>query len=487
MRAPVSHRLVARPRPTTRGAMRQKRQAPGVALLFVLTTIAILTAVGLDFSYSARVNLELATQSRDALRARSLAMSAMNFSRLLLHFQFQLDKLTSGAGAGGLQQMMGALGSGGIDPEQLDALARSAGADPADAMGLLSGLMGGGDTPAAGAAGGMAIRLWDVVPIDSNAMMSFVAAAFPNLDGPAAEERTNAFLRAQSDAEFGDPSAGIPVDASFGEFTGNFGARITDEDQKINVQRLEYALGAGPLATYMQLRAMMDDPRFDFLFEEEDANGDLVRREDLILALKDFIDADETQSLIDLSQVPGPFGESFGDENGPYSRYKRRYKAKNAKLDTLAELHQVWGISDGFMAAFGDRLTVFPDVNSKVNINTDDPMQMLVNILSAARNPNDPALQDPARLQLIMEQFRLVKRFPFIGMSVGTFVAILEGNGIEVQPEVKANSASNASIGDKSSTFRIVATGEAGRVKKTLTAVVRYDAGLGQIMYWSEQ
>lgn len=491
MRLPSSQQLIGTPRKTTRRAMRQKRQAPGVALLFVLTTIAILTAVGLDFSYSARVNFELAAQSRDALRARSLAMSAMNFSRLLLHFQGQLDKLTSGAGAGGLQGLMGSLGSGAIDPDQIDALARSAGVDPTQAMGLLGGLMGGGGGAAGGAGaamGGLSIRLWDVVPIDSNAMMSFVAAAFPQLDGAAAEERAAQFAQAQSDANFASPEDGVPVlDASFGEFTGGFGAEITDEDQKINVQRLEYALGGGPLATYIQLRAMIDDPRYDFLFEEEDANGDLVRREDLIIAIKDYIDADETQAVLDLSQVPGPFGEGFGDENGPYSRYKRRYKAKNAKLDSMAELHQVWGVDDAFMAAFGDRLTVFPDPNGKVNINTDDPLQMLVNILSAARNPNDPLLRDPARLQLIMEQIRLVKRFPFIGMSVGTFVSILEGNGIEVHPEVKANSASNGSIGDKSSTFRIVATGQAGRVTKTLTAVVRYDAGMGQVLYWSEQ
>lgn len=479
-------RLMSRPGRASRRTLRQKRQAPGVALLFVLTTIAILTAIGLDFSYTARVNLELATQSRDALRARSLAMSAMNFSRLLLHFQYQLDAATSGAGAGGLQQLMGALGSNALDETQLESLARSAGVDPSQAMGLLGGLMGGGDAQQ-GASGGLSIRLWDVIPVDSNALMSFIAAAFPLLDGAAASERASAFLQARNDASFADESVGIPVDASFGEFNGGFGASIADEDQKINVQRLEYALGGGPLATYLQLRAMIDDPKYDFLFEEEDANGDVVRRDDLILAIKDFIDADETQSLLDLSQVPGPFGDSFGDENGPYSRYKRRYKAKNAKLDSLAELYQVWGVSDAFMAAFGERLTVFADVNGKVNINTDDPVQMLVNILSAARNPNDPALLDPARLELIMEQFRLVKRFPFIGMSVGTFVAILEGNGIEVHPEIKANSASNAAIGDKSSTFRIVATGEAGRVTKTLTAVVRYDAGLGQILYWNEQ
>ena len=147
----------------------------------------------------------------------------------------------------------------------------------------------------------------------------------------------------------------------------------------------------------------------------------------------------------------------------------------------------VRGVGDGFMSGFGSRLTVWPDVNSKLNINTNDPLQLLINIMTAARNPQDPMLMDPLRIQLIMQQIALIKRFPFIGLSVGTFVSVLEGNGIMVRPEIKANSAQNVFLGDKSSTFRIVAKGRAGRVEKKLTAVVRYDDGMGQLLYWHEE
>ena len=91
------------------------RSAPvqhrGVALILVLTTIAILTAIGVDFSYSSRVSLKLAENLRDETRAYYMARSAINLSRLLLHFQKQVDQL-GGQLTQGLTQML----SGGKTP-----------------------------------------------------------------------------------------------------------------------------------------------------------------------------------------------------------------------------------------------------------------------------------------------------------------------------------------------------------------------------------
>ena len=41
-------------------------QSRGVALILVLTTIAILTSIGVDFSYQSRVSLKLAENLRDS-------------------------------------------------------------------------------------------------------------------------------------------------------------------------------------------------------------------------------------------------------------------------------------------------------------------------------------------------------------------------------------------------------------------------------------
>lgn len=63
----------------------------GVALLLSLVTIAILSAAVVEFSYQNRVNLALASNQRDQLKAYFLARSAVNISKLLLSFQFALS------------------------------------------------------------------------------------------------------------------------------------------------------------------------------------------------------------------------------------------------------------------------------------------------------------------------------------------------------------------------------------------------------------
>ena len=183
-----------------------------------------------------------------------------------------------------------------------------------------------------------------------------------------------------------------------------------------------------------------------------------------------------------------PFVNGFSDENAAYSRYEPRYKAKNSRFDSLEELFMVRGVNDRFMAAFGDRLTVWPDINSKLNVNTDDPQQMLTNILIAAANANDPALRDPRLLQTILQEIQIRKMFSFFGMSAQDFVSILQANGIRLRPEIDPRQGGNATnlFGSTSDTFRITATGRVGRTEKQVTAVVRYDDAMGKMLYWKE-
>jgi len=429
-------------------------QQRGVALILVLTTIAILTSIGVDFSYSSRVSLKLAENLRDEMRAEYMAQSAVNLSRLLLHFQRQIDQV------GG--QVSGAL-QGLATPQQR--LGTQAPVNPLP------------NTPGALAAqqASLGIRLWDVLPIDSNA---FTALLGGDMGGPSAD----------------GTGAGVPIPVErpgtphlFGGFDGSFRAKVVDENSRINVLGLD-GLGAAPLSTLIQLRAMMSDPKYDFIFDEEDANHDRVARDDVILAMKDWIDLDETGSALDPTNATNPIVNGFSDENSAYSRYEPRYQAKNAHFDSLEELYMVRGVNDRFMAAFGDRLTVWPDINSKLNINTDDPQQMLTNILIAAANPNDPALRDPRLLQTILQEIQVRKMFSFFGLSAKDFVAVLQGNGIRLRPEIDPNLRGNpaAFFGSTSDTFRITATGKVGRIEKQITAVVRYDEGLGKMLYWKE-
>jgi general secretion pathway protein K len=437
----------------------------GVALILVLTTIAILTAVGVDFSYSSRVSLKLAENLRDETRAYYMAKSGINLARLLLHFQKQVDGMGS----------------------QLS--------------GLLTSFLGGGKTTtpapvtgtaaAAGAAGAgsasLGIRLWEVLPIDSNAFTGFLSGSVAGLDSLAKPPEDGATKAPET------PQARLPDGAGrtehvFGGFDGGFTTKIVDENSRINVQGLD-ALGTTPLATLTQLRAMMTDPKYNFIFEEEDAQHDKVQRDDIVLAMKDWIDLDESGSALDPTNTTNPFISGFSDENSAYDRYTPRYKAKNAHFDSLEELYMVRGVNDRFMQAFGDRLTIWPDFNGKLNINTNDPLQMATNVLSAAANPNDPMLRDPRLMATILQEIQLHKMFSFFGMSATDFVNILVQNGIRVRPEINPALNGNAStyFSATSDTFRITATGRVGRLEKKVTAVVKYDDLMGKMMYWKEE
>jgi general secretion pathway protein K len=431
------------------------RSAPvhhrGVALILVLTTLAILTAVGVDFSYNSRVSLKLAENLRDEIRAEYMAKSAVNLSRLLLHFQKQVDTM------GG---QLGNLLAGTPAPQVPGANTNPVPGNPAR-------------TPL----NNLGIRLWQVLPIDSNAFGALLSGRIEGLDAAKVEAASLPAPTSEKRA----------ASHAFGGFDGSFHAKIVDENSRINVQSLDN-VGTAPMAVFTQLRAMMADPKYDFIFDEADANRDRVRREDVILAMKDWIDIDETGTVLDPTNLQRPFTNGFSDENSAYSRYEPRYKAKNGRFDSLEELYMVRGVNDRFMAAFGDRLTVWPDITSKLNINTDDPQQMMTNILIAAANPNDPALRDPRLLQTILREIQLRKMFSFFGMSAQDFVSILQANGIRLRPEIDPIQKGNASnlFGSTSDTFRITATGRVGRIEKQVTAVLRYDDGMGRVLYWKE-
>ncbi|HZR08779.1 MAG TPA: hypothetical protein VFA79_09380, partial [Myxococcales bacterium] len=182
------------------------RSAPvenrGVALILVLVTIAILTSIGVDFSYSSRVSLKLAENLRDETRAEYLARSAINLSRLLLHFQKQVDQL------GGQATALLTRAAGGPAPQPA-----------APVPGGLAGLPAG-----APASNNLGIRLWQVVPIDSNAFSALLSGNITGLEAAKADAAAGAPARPR------EPRA---VTHAFGAFDGSYHARIADENSRI--------------------------------------------------------------------------------------------------------------------------------------------------------------------------------------------------------------------------------------------------------------
>jgi general secretion pathway protein K len=425
---------------------KSRRSERGIALIMVVIAIAILTAVATEFAYTSRVDLEMAANMRDEMRASYLAKSGIGLARLLLKFQGQLDNMK-------LPNMSS----------------------------LLDMLSGGAKTNPAGGATAqpqtMSIQLWRMARIDCHMLRGLVTED-PGLEN--APQRSSKFSLADDEEA---PEAGARK--SFGAFEGCFLAQIEDEEGKININKLN-ALGMEARNVSTLLYNLLSDKRFEFLYEKEDANRVKVTAQDQILAMRDWIDDDESGAALNLSTQGDPFSKGFSDENGNYSRYSPTYKAKNAYLDTLDELYMVHGVNDRFMAAFRDRLTVYPDINANINVNSDDPIILYMAIL-AVSDPirPDPRLKDPIFVDALIQRIRQARVFAMFGMSAVDFTKIVQAAGVAVNSSI-AN-GSNRAVSDKSKTFTIRSTGEAGNVQKTLTAVVRIDNGLGRLLYWREE
>ena len=474
-------RRLARP---TKTSPRSRKTERGVALLLVLVGIAVLSLVANEVRYNSMVELRLATNQRDELRAHYLARSGIGMSRLMLRFQKQIDQMPIPNFSGMLQGILGSnpalaglLGGGG-GAGGLGALAGALGGGAGGAAGLLGGA-GAGGAPGMSTA---SIQLWRMAKIDCH-MLEGMVPEVTEKGGLAPMAKNKKF-------EFDDenPELGKEMQAKkFGSFTGCFDTVITDEEERINLNKLD---GTQLVAVVVanQLVSTLNDKRYEFLFEKEDANRLKIPANEISIGMKDWIDEDETGSSLNLTGQGDPFLRGFSDENGGYSNYETRYRAKNARFDSLDEVFLVHGVNDRFMAAFKEKFTVYPDMNARLNINTDDPVMLEIAIRSIVNPiPLDPRLNDPIFIDTVIKRIRAARLFAMFGMSVVDFANIVASTGLAVNPTILNNPQNQRFIGDKSNTYRIAVTGSAGDVTRTITAIIRLDDGLGRLVYWREE
>ncbi len=303
-------------------------------------------------------------------------------------------------------------------------------------------------------------------------------------------------------ALFGGPAAGGPerpaapaggaeareAPAAFGDFEGGFDATIEDEGRKVNVQ-LD-ALGTSGLlgAQVESLLRLTCDARWDALFDREDDGGQRWTRTDLVVHLRDYVDADEPSSALTASFPAGncsflvpvnPFEQGFGDENQPYDRGPDRYRAKNARLDSLEELNMVAGVSDAFMAAFGDRLTVYLPREAAINVNTADPVEQLRIAWLMAEPAAQPLLLDPRFPERLTRALGDARMGGLMAVTPLQFASLVTALGVPVRREYAAQNPKSP-FTDRSVAYRIRAVGSAGAVSKTLDAVVTFDPNQNQ-------
>jgi general secretion pathway protein K len=441
-------------------------------MLVVLTWLALMISLVSEFTYGTTVDAAQAANSRDELRAHYLARSSVNLSRLLIKIQQRF-----------------------VEPVMTQARQ------------LLQTAMGGA-TQGAGAAGaaaapsplaGISLRVTDY----AGPLMGFFSGSKEEVAGLG--------------GMIGIDTSGVK---GLGLKSGRFDAQITSEDGKININ-----CGSGlvsdrnkQLVVYRQLSGLLYSRRFDRLFSEADATGQFVTRPEVARALLDWADGDD--------QMFAAEGGS-GAEDYRYDARADRYFARNNSYDTSEEIKLVRGVSESFMEAFAPQLTVYPsDTDCKVNVgaitnkNGGDCTPLLMGLVRAAATPDpnkpptDPSILDDTRLYPIASV--ACDRASSAGFdSLQTITNLMQNPQTAVMPDdprykifqgmrpIQINQGELAKVATVASPriYRIVATGESGRVKRKITAIVdtarmpenpltlnpQSEKAAGVLQYWREE
>jgi general secretion pathway protein K len=232
--------------------------------------------------------------------------------------------------------------------------------------------------------------------------------------------------------------------------------------------------------------ALFQPAVYDPIFEEAGGEEGPMTREDMIAALIDRADTDEVV-----------YGSQGYPEASTYELDPGAEELKNAPYDTLEELHLVKGVTDDFWTAFVDPEPEHPQARAltvwgsgKINVNTADTMVLYAVLCSLSADPvqtcSPDNMQNLFSLIQYMVDVRSLLGVPFA--NTGRFVQNM-GAGIEDIPGVNLNRDEvNKYLTVDSTVFSIYATGEVGKSKKHIWAVVDTRGANaingGTVLYW---
>ena len=200
--------------------------------------------------------------------------------------------------------------------------------------------------------------------------------------------------------------------------TCGFDGPIGTEDNKINVNC------ANVDASWASINAMLQTlwyfPAYDYVFDDSAADGWHRDRQTQAAAIIDYIDTDTAQL-----RTRGT------TEDYQYEGLRDPYFAKNNYIDTPGELKLVRGVDDRFWTLFGGAMTVYG--GCKTNLAALDNTQLIAAILFlAAKNPQDPVIQDPKRLFLLASYVSKARQFGETFLTLNDFVAFVKDPGATV-------------------------------------------------------
>jgi general secretion pathway protein K len=435
------------------GRRRERDRQSGVALLITISSLALLIALVSEFTYQTSIYSAQAANARDEVRAHYLARSSVALSRLLIRIQQKFIEPIMGQA----QQMLN----------------QSAGGDL-----------------------GISLRITDY----AGPMMGFFGGSKDEVSSLG--------------SLIGLDMAGAK---GLGMKSGRIDAEITTEDGKIDIN-----CGGGPsgdrsrqITVFRLLSALTFSPRYNRLFSERNTEGQYVDRADLARGVIDWADADQQAFSVEAGMS--------GTEDYRYDARSDPYRAHDNYFDTTDEVGLVRGMDGNFMEAFLPYLTVHAsDPRCRVNLSSvkGDCTPLLVGLIRAAmlRDPNkpptDPSVLDDNRVYPLASI--LCERGTAVGFdSIDTIARVLsnpqasiarDDPRYQMMQSMRGITISRADLDTVAyvgppRVYRVVATGESGKVKKKITAIIdtarapehpvsqnwQAEKAAGVLQYWREE
>ena len=390
----------------------------------VLVTMAVLTAVVAEFVYQTRVEVQMAANVRDRVKAYYLARSAINVARFIVYLQGQLDS------------MMGNL------PQQLKQVV-----------------------------GGGTIKLYQIFPIESDLAKALTTGEIGETFGMKGlnlgDKRGFGEFDGSFHASIEDEQSKININAldSIPNIAGPAAAQIlTLLGNKKYAPMFENADADGQYNTPADIVLAMHD------WIDADTTIDKLDPEALLRA--------------PLSQQIGTFfATGVSSEDSRYDTLKDPYKNKNLPFESVDELHLIRGVTDDFMQEFGDKFTVSSDASKLINLSSvNDPLTMLALLCS---QPENVVLCSEQKLPTLLENLALF--FEYRNLMQATLIMVPDKQGMQSFFAAQGTILSKdfldrtASFSD---TYSVQAQGEVGETTVTIRTIIKNTTSGQEIMYW---
>ncbi|OGR01338.1 MAG: hypothetical protein A2284_12710 [Deltaproteobacteria bacterium RIFOXYA12_FULL_61_11] len=379
-----------------------------MAIVLVLSVIAVMTIVVVELSFTTRISSEIAMNQRDELKALYLAKAGYQYSKIILtidnSLQSQIKKTTENLPEG---------------------------------------------TPALG------FHLWDYFPV------SYPPEVIALLD----------MAKSMQGGEEGEQTAATPSEGSGVESDGSsdqawdqeeyYDVEIKSESCKINLNSLaeEKQKDLQKSGIFKLLVNLLSLEEYLEFFKD---NYNL--REDLIYAIKDWVDEDSM----------GSNPRAGMDENTPYQSRADRYRVKNAPFDSFEEIFLVEGMSYKLYAEIFEKYTtVYGDKDNKINI-------------ACNHGPIVKAILDQSVQYDKDELLKALEERGGFDSPKDLEEKLKEITGVKTPIDADIKGLLTA----EDTKYRVVSTGTVGQVSKVLTTVVQRGSSAGEqvkLLYWRVQ